>query len=121
MKSRLVCILLIVASCQTHAATVDQLVKVCVAHDAISWLACSTYVNGVFETLRGLTVQGVLRTDHAQGAFAICPPENIAKGDIRAIAVSYLRKVSSEHPESVDQSAALLIAVALHDAFPCNE
>jgi hypothetical protein len=121
MKVGLVGMLLIIAACQAQAVTVDQLIKACESHDAISWLTCSTYVNGVFETQRGLTAQGVLRTDHPQGAFGVCPPDNVANGDIRAIAVAYLKKVSSEHPQSMLQSPALPIAVALNAAFPCSE
>jgi hypothetical protein len=121
MKLRLVGVLLILAACQAQAVTIGQLIKVCESDDAISWLTCSTYVNGVFETQRDLTAQGVLKTDHPQGAYGICPPDNVANGDIRAIAVAYLKKVSSEQPQLMLQSPALPIAVALNDAFPCSE
>jgi hypothetical protein len=121
MKSHLLGTLLILAACQAQAVTIDQIVKLCESDDAISWLTCSTYVNGVFETQRDLTAQGVLSADHLHGTFGICPPDDIANGDIRAIAVAYLKKMSSEHPLSMHQSPALPIAVALQAAYPCGE
>lgn len=44
-----------------------------------------------------------------------CPPEEVTYGQAQKIVIKYL----NDHPETLHQSASVLVLKALSDAFPC--
>jgi Rap1a immunity proteins len=60
--------------------------------------------------------QGIaLGMSEAKREHVYCVPDNVSGGKIREIVQKYLR----DHPENLDLPAQMLIALAIHMAFPC--
>ncbi len=62
------------------------------------------------------SVADVMSTNTPYGIKACLPYLEMQNGQVVAVAKKYL----NDHPESLHHSGASLVAIALHEAFPCN-
>jgi len=105
-------------------------------NDGNDFLDTCQHVETVIETGRGTPLEqfnlgycsgfatGILESNAAYAAlpnydkaFAFCVPEDGVKpGQLIRIAVKYMK----EHPEKLHLRAAVLIHVAMREAFPCK-
>ena len=68
---------------------------------------CIGYIGGAYD--------GIAAMQDQTGQRIICPPAGVTQGQMRDIVVKYLQY----HPETRNELAADLTALALGAAFPC--
>ena len=71
------------------------------------WARCTSYVTGAFDAIL-LARQLNDKPD--------CTPDRLTVGQMRDVAVKYMR----EHPENRNMSAAAIVLLSIMDAWPCG-
>ena len=87
----------------SHGLKGIDLVKYCVAKDNVSHAICLGFVSGVLEVGLGVKI--------------ICPSVPTSYGTATRVAMRYL----ADHPIEWGQPAALIVATALSQKYPCKQ
>ena len=88
-----------------HHVTGEELLEYCESKNAAEWGFCSGFIWGAAD--------GHQLTSNESASF--CSPEDAASDHMGRVVVKYLR----EHPEKHHEYAAILVVVALIEAWPC--
>ena len=70
---------------------------------------CTAYIQGAQQTI------ALVRFDTSKVYASSCPENSVTNQQAQDVIIKYLR----DHPENRHLPAPSLIALALHDAFPC--
>jgi len=115
MKYLVTVIFLLLVSASVHAQRVstttgNQLLERCQSTDTFEQSFCLGYLEGVTDlnAMHGSVLPVNQRS---------CAPENVTNGQIRDVAVKYLK----DHPEERHMLAAILIVKGMAEAFPCTK
>ncbi len=99
------------------AYTGNDLLKDCSSDDAAERQFCFGYVLGAGDGWRGriLFEKTVDEMGDLQFMESVCVPDNVTKGQVLDIALKHMKA----NPEHRHTHAAIMVATALVDAFPC--
>jgi len=80
----------------------------CTSGNSADQADCLGYITGVYD--------GIALMQDVDNKHLICIPQGVIRGQIKDIAIAYLR----DHPATRQESAAPIVANALLAAYPCS-
>ena len=105
------------AVAQDEIDTGNGLLRACTSQDVRIWAVCFGFINGVEQGYEMGMIFAGLSVGPVPRAFRFCFPEEVTRQQTMDVVVTYLKA----HPADRHKRAAILVGVALKEAWPCPE